>query len=163
MFSSKFINCLGKAFPNLTPALNAEMGKSQPLTPERLSSYNLDDEAQSCLSEQLTSLLEGEAWLAIENHLRSPSLERWRLLSCACDPRGAYTELLDTRAVTNPTRIKTPKGIVEGINAWEGVQMRHQLATGVPILTEHSKKYSLLNLMPVPVENRRRPCMEQEL
>ena len=105
MFSSKFVNCLGKAFPNLVPALNAEMGKSRPLTTERLNSYNLDEDAQSCLSEQLTSLLEGEAWLAIENHLRSPSLEKWRLLSCACDPRGAYTELLDTRAVTNPTRI----------------------------------------------------------
>ena len=89
MFSSKFINCLGKAFPALTPALQSEMGKSQALTAERLEGYNLSADAQSCLSEQLTSLLEGDAWLSIENHLRSPSLERWRLLSCACDPRGA--------------------------------------------------------------------------
>ena len=120
MFSSKFINCMGKAFPILTAALEAEMGKSQPLTTERLESYKLPDEAQRCLSEQLTSLLEGDAWLAIENHQRSPSLERWRLLSCSCDPRGAYSELIDTRAVTNPTRIKGPQGIVEGINNWEG-------------------------------------------
>ena len=127
------------------------MGKSQPLTSERLESYKLPEEAQRCLSEQLTSLLEGDAWLAIENHQRSPSLERWRLLSCSCDPRGAYSELIDTRAVTNPTRIKGPKGIVEGINHWEGVQLRHQLATGVPILTDHAKKYSLLSLMRIPV------------
>ena len=124
MFSSKFINCLGKAFPALTPALQAEMEKSQPLTTERLERYKLSADAQSCLSEQLTSLLEGDAWLSIENHLRSPSLERWRLLSCACDPRGAYSELLDTRAVTDPARIKSPKGIVEGTNAWKGVQLR---------------------------------------
>ena len=148
MFSSKFVSCMAKAHPGLKTALESEMSKSQPLTKERLDSYELSEDALNCLSEQLTSLLEGDAWLSIENHQRSPSLERWRLLSCACDPRGAYTELLDTRAVTNPTRIKSPKGIVEGINTWEGVQQRHQLATGVPILTEHSKKYSLLNLMP---------------
>ena len=28
MFSSKFINCLGKAYPSLTPALQSEMGKA---------------------------------------------------------------------------------------------------------------------------------------
>ena len=32
------------------------------------------------------------------------------------------------------------------------VARRHQLSTGQPILTNHSKKYSLLNLMPPPVE-----------
>ena len=39
MFSSKFINCMGKASPILTAALETEMGKSQPLTIERLESY----------------------------------------------------------------------------------------------------------------------------
>ena len=73
-------------------------------------------------------------------------------MSCSCDPRGAYTELADTRAVTNPPRIKSAKAITEGINAWEGIQLRHQLATGATILTPHAKKYSLLSLMPPQIE-----------
>merc|ERR1712235_234673 len=108
------------------------MGSSRPLTTEKIAAYELSQEAQDCLAEHLTSLLIGEAWLSIENHMRSPSQERWRLLSCACDPKGAYTELADTRAITNPTRLKHAKQIIEGINTWEGIQIRHQMATGVP-------------------------------
>ena len=117
-----------------------------------MKEYNISDEGLDGLSELLTSLLVGEAWTSIENHQKSSSLERWRLLSCACDPRGAYTELTDTRSVTNPARIRTAKRIIEGINAWEGVQLRHQMATGMAILTDHSKKYTLLSLMPLQIE-----------
>ena len=122
MFSTKLKSCLGKTHPNLKNAMTTEMGSSRPITSEKLDSYELSQEAQDCLAEQLTSLLVGEAWLSIENHMRSSSLERWRLLSCACDPKGAYTELADTRAITNPNRIKHAKGIMEGINTWEGIK-----------------------------------------
>ena len=163
MFASKLSSCMGKAFPKLKPAMEAEMAKRKPISEERLAAYELSEEALNCLSEQLTALLEGDAWLAIENHQKSSSLERWRLLSSACDPRGAYSELMDTRSITNPQRIRNAKGIIEGINAWEGVQLRHQLATGMPILTEHAKKYSLLNLMPQAVEKNGRSCLQQVL
>ena len=97
-------------------------------------------------------MLTGKAWAAIENHLSSPALEIWRILAGVCDPRGAYSELSDTRLVTNPQRLKSPKQLLEGITAWEGIQLRHQMITGAPILTEHAKKYSLLNLLPSPIE-----------
>ena len=88
MFSTKLISCLSKTHPNLKHAMTTEMGSSRPITQDKLDSYELSQEAQDCLAEQLTSLLVGEAWLSIENHMRSSSLERWRLLSCACDPKG---------------------------------------------------------------------------
>ena len=34
MFSSKFVSCLAKVYPDLKPAMEAEMGKSQPLKPK---------------------------------------------------------------------------------------------------------------------------------
>ena len=139
MFSSKLISCLSKAHPSLEAAMTKEMGAQRPVTPEKISEYGLTEEAQACLGEQLTALLLGEAWIAIENHLKAPSLERWRILSGACDPRGAYSELTDTRAVTNPPRAKSPKHLLEAISTWEGIQLRHQMATGIPILTETSK------------------------
>merc|ERR1711884_873587 len=132
--------------------MTKEMGAQRPVIPEKISEYGLTEEAQACLGEQLTALLLGEAWIAIENHLKAPSLERWRILSGACDPRGAYSELTDTRAVTNPPRAKSPKHLLEAISTWEGIQLRHQMATGIPILTETSKKYSLLNLLPAHIE-----------
>ena len=151
-FAKKLINCVGKAHPELIQVMKRVMGQTDVIDSTMLGTFSLPQESLDCLSHVLTVLLEDEAWAAVENHLEENSLEQWRILSCTCDPRGAYTELTDTRSVTNPARIKSAKGIVEGITAWEGIQIRHQLATGVPILTEHAKKYSLMNLMPLPVE-----------
>ena len=62
MFSSKLMSCLGKTHPPLREAMAKEMGRSRPISAEQLKEYNLTDEAQECLSEQLTALLMGEAW-----------------------------------------------------------------------------------------------------
>ena len=67
MFSSKLISCLAKAHPSLEAAMTKEMGAHRPVTPEKISEYGLTEEAQACLGEQLTALLLGEAWIAIEN------------------------------------------------------------------------------------------------
>ena len=59
MFSSKLMSCLGKTHPPLREAMAKEMGRSRPISAEQLKEYNLTDEAQECLSEQLTALLMG--------------------------------------------------------------------------------------------------------
>ena len=64
------------------------MGSHTPVTLEKIRDYRISEPAQACLAEQLTALLTGKAWAAIENHLSSPSLEIWRILAGVCDPRG---------------------------------------------------------------------------
>ena len=65
-FSSKLISCIGKAYPALKPAMTEIMGTSKEVDDEKVRELRISDEGMACLGEQLTSLLEGEAWMSIE-------------------------------------------------------------------------------------------------
>ena len=45
MFSSKLVSCLSKAHPGLKDAMSKEMGSNTPITPDKLLSNDLTDEA----------------------------------------------------------------------------------------------------------------------
>ena len=126
--------------------------ESASLSQEKLLALNVDASTNDDMLDYLLARTEGDAGTIVRGAENEPSLEIWRRLAHASDPRGTFTELRDTRQVTRPARCGKASDLATHFATWEDRLRRVTNRTGNCPLTAEGKRWAILDLVPSSLE-----------
>ena len=136
---------------NLRARLTALESKKDPMSPEEITDFNLDDGSAAELRFFFKNFTTAYPYDQISALGDQSPLEMWRVLAQSCDPMSHEGNFTDSQSLHSPSRCKSLEALPGQIASWKK-QLERWSARTKEKLAPSTQKEALIRLCPEDLE-----------